>query len=439
MSLVELSPIAVGLIGIVIFFVLLALGMPVGFSMALVGFAGFAYIVSIESALSKLSLVPFTTISSYDYAVIPLFVFMAHMVFSAGLGKDLYNLAFKWLGWLPGGIAIATIAACAMFASISASSIATAVTMGLVALPEMRKYKYDDKLATASVAAAGTMGVLIPPSNGLILYGIIAEQSIGRLFMAGIIPGILEAVFYIILVIILCRLNTRLGPAGPRASFKEMMAAFGKVGEVVALFVLVVGGIYFGWFTPTESGAIGAFGAIVIALARRRFSWQRFKEACINTAETAGMIYALLIGAFLFNYFMAISTIPTELARVAGGLPLPPLGIMVFVIIIYIILGCFIDAMAMVLLTVPVFFPLVLGLGFDPIWFGIIAVRMTEIAAITPPVGINVYAIAGVAKDVPMGTIFKGIMPFVIADLCHVTMLLFFPQVALWLPTLMKG
>ena len=438
MSPVELSPIIIGLIGIAIFFALLAMGMPVGFCMALVGFAGFAYLVSLDSAFTKLGVVPYRTIASYNFAVIPLFMFMAHIVFVTGLGKDLYNLVFKWLGSLPGGLAIATVAACALFAAVSASSIATAVTLGLVALPEMKKYGYDDRLATGSVAAGGTMGVLIPPSAGLILYGIIAEQSIGRLFMAGIIPGALEATFYIAVILILCRLNPKLGPPGPRTTFKEKIAAFGKVGEIVALIILVLGGLFLGWFTPTEAGAVGAFGAIVFSLVRGRLNWQRFKEACINTAQSAGMVYALIIGAFFLNYFMAVSTIPAELARVASGLPFPPLGIMVAVCLVYIILGCFIDAMAMLLLTVPVFLPLVLGLGFDPIWFGIIVVRMTEIAAITPPVGINVYAISGVARDVPIGTIFRGVTPFVIADIFHVCLLLFVPSVVLWLPALMK-
>ncbi|MFC1902009.1 TRAP transporter large permease [Chloroflexota bacterium] len=434
----ELSPITAGFIGIAIFFILMAAGMPVGFSMAIVGFAGFAYLVSLDGAFAKIGYVPFRTISNYDFAVVPLFMFMAHIVFSVGLGKDLYDFVSKWLGWLPGGLAIATVGACAIFAAVSASSIATAVTLGLVALPEMKKYNYDPKLSTAAVAAGGTMGVLIPPSAALILYGILTEESIGKLFMAGIIPGILEAVFYIILILILCRFNPRLGPRGPQTSFREKMAAFGKVGEIVGLIALVLGGIFIGWFTPTEAGAVGAFGAVLFSLLRKRLNWKSFKDACINTAEAVGMIYALMIGAFILNYFMAVTTIPFELANIASGLPLPPMGIMGFIILVYLMLGCVISGLAMVLLTIPVFFPLVLAMGFDPIWFGIIIVRVMEIAAITPPVGINVYAISGVAKDVPMSTIFKGVLPFVLADILHVIMLLFFPQVTLWLPTLMK-
>ena len=436
MSPTELSPIVVGLIGMGILFLLLAMGMPVAFSMALVGFAGLAYLVGVDSALAKLAIVPFRAAANYEITVVPLFILMAHICFQAGFGRDLYDLVFKWLGQLPGGLAIATVGACAIFAAISASSIATAVTLGLVALPEMKKFNYDPKLATGSVAAGGTMGVLIPPSGVLIIYAIIAQQSISRLFIAGLIPGVLEAIFYITTILILCRLNPNLGPPGPKTSFKEKLAPIGKCGEVVVLIAFVLGGLFIGWFTPTEAGAAGAFGAIVIALARRRLNWQKFKNACFEALKTSGMIYALVIGAFILNYFLAASRIPTELASFVGGLPLAPLGIMVLVMLVQVVLGCFIDAMAMLLLIVPIFLPLALDLGFSPIWFGIMLVRMGEIAVITPPVGMNVYAISGIAPDVPMGTIFRGVIPFVIADICHVTLLLFIPQIALFLPGL---
>jgi tripartite ATP-independent transporter DctM subunit len=282
------------------------------------------------------------------------------------------------------------------------------------------------------------MGVLIPPSNPLILYGIITEQSIGKLFIAGIIPGILEAVFYIITIYIICRLNPNLGPRSPKVSFKEKLAPIGRCGEVVLLVVFVLGGLFIGWFTPTEAGAAGAFGSIVIALARRRLDWRKFKEACLETLRTSGMIYALIIGASIMNYFLAVSRLPTEVARVIGDLPLPPIGIMALVMSLQIVLGCFIDALAMMLILTPIFFPMAMQLGFDPIWFGIMMVVMGEIAVITPPVGINVYAISGIAKDVPMETIFRGIFPFFIADICRVALLLFVPQLALFLPSLMK-
>jgi len=432
------DPVIIGFIGMALLFFLLALGMPVGFGMALVGFVGFAYLVSVVGATTKLGFVPFNAVSSYQLTVIPLFVLMAHICFSSGFTRDLYDLAFKWLGPFPGGLAMATIGACAIFAAISASSITTAVTLGLVALPEMKKYKYDIKLATGSVAAGGTLGSLIPPSGGLILYGIMTEESIGKLFMAGIIPGVLEAVFYFILITILCRMNPGLGPRGPRSSWKEKLVPIGKCGEVVVLISFVLGGLFIGWFTPTEAGAVGVFGAIAISLLRRRLTWQSFKQSCIDTAKTTGMIYALVIGAFLLNFFLAVSTIPNVLSEFVSTLPLPPLGIMSLVCLVYVVLGCFVDALAMILLTIPIFFPLVMNLGFHPIWFGVIVVRMGEIGVITPPVGMNVYALSGIAKDVPMQTIFKGVIPFVMADICHVALLLFFPQLTLFLPGLMK-
>ena len=433
-----MDPIIVGLIGIGIFLLIMAMGMPIGFSMALVGFAGIAYLISVESAFGKLAIVPFRVVANYEFTVIPLFIFMANICFQAGLGRDLFDLAFKWLGPFPGGLAMGTVVACAIFSAISGSSIGTAVTVGLVALTEMKKYNYAPKLATGCVAAGGTMGVLIPPSNPLILYGIITEQSIGKLFIAGIIPGILEAVFYIITIYIICRLNPKLGPRAPNVSFKEKLAPIGRCGEVVLLVVFVLGGLFIGWFTPTEAGAAGAFGSIVIALARRRLDWRKFKEACLETLRTSGMIYALIIGASIMNYFLAVSRLPTEVARVIGGLPLPPIGIMALVMVLQIVLGCFIDALAMMLILTPIFFPMAMQLGFDPIWFGIMMVVMGEIAVITPPVGINVYAISGIAKDVPMETIFRGIFPFFIADICRVALLLFVPQLALFLPSLMK-
>jgi C4-dicarboxylate transporter DctM subunit len=435
----DISPVTIGLIGIGVFFLLLAIGLPVGFAMILVGFVGFTCIVSVEAASIKLAMTPFASASSYHFSVIPLFILMAHICFQAGFSKDLYGLANAWLGHLPGGLAMATVGACALFAAISASSLATVVTFALVALPEMKKYNYDYKLSTGAVAAGGTMGVLIPPSGALIIYGLIAEQSIGKLFMAGIIPGILEAIFYMGTILIWCRLSPRLGPLGPKTTFKEKIASFGRIGEILVLIILILGGLFIGWFTPTEAGAVGAFGALVISVARRRLTWQGFKTAIWETMKATGMIYAMIIGALLLNFFMAVSTIPTQLSSIASELPIGPLGIMVFVLIIYIILGCFVDAMAMVLLSIPIFLPLVTGLGFDAIWFGIIVVRMSEIAVITPPVGMNVYTVAGLVKDAPMSTIFKGVIPFIIADICHVALLLFFPQIALFLPSKMMG
>lgn len=433
-----MSPVLMGAIGFVVLFALLAVRTPLGISMFLVGFVGLWYLISQGAAIAKIGLIPFETIASFDLAVLPLFLLMAQVIFAAGLSGDLYDVAAKWLGHQRGGIAIATVGGCAGFAAVSASSLATAVTMGLVAIPEMKRLKYDPALATGCVAAGGTIGQLIPPSAGLITYGIITQTSIGKLFIAGMVPGILEAIFYMVTIFILCTWKPSLGPRGPSFSFREKVAAFGSCGEIIGLIVLVLGGLIIGWFTPTEAGAVGAFGAIVFSLIRRRLNWEKFKHALIETMKTTGMLYGILIGAFLFKYFLAVTTIPFVVADFVGGLPLPPLAIMVLVMVVYVFLGCVMDALAMILLTIPVFFPLAMNLGFSPIWFGVIIVRMIEIGLITPPIGMNVYAISGIAPDVPVTTIFKGVLPFLTADAFHVALLLFVPQVVLFLPSIIR-
>jgi C4-dicarboxylate transporter, DctM subunit len=432
-----MEPIVIGIIGMIIFFILLAIGAPIGVCMAIVGFGGFIFLVSLGSATSKLGIVPFSAVSSYELAVIPLFIFMAHICFSSGFTKDLYNVAYNWLGGLPGGLAVASIGACAVFAAISASSIATAVTLGLVALPEMRKHGYSDQLAAGAIAAGGTLGSMIPPSGAFILYGIMTQESIGKLFMSGILPGITQAILFMIVILIICRINPSMGPRGPHIPWKDKFKSILSCGEIVVLILLVLGGLFIGWFTPTEAGSVGAFGAIMISFVRRRLSWNTFKQGCFETAKTTGMIYFLVIGAFLMNYFLAASTLPQELAHFVSQLQVSSYVILFLIIIVYLILGCFIDAMAMVLLTVPVFFPLALSLGFNPIWFGVIVVLMGEIAVITPPVGMNVFAISGIV-NIPMGTIYKGIFPFLYADFVLILIIVFFPQLSLWLPSLMK-
>jgi C4-dicarboxylate transporter DctM subunit len=431
-----MNPVELGIILIVLVFVLIAIGLPVGFSMGVMGFVGVWFLISQNAAIAKISYIPFQVVTSYDIAVLPLFLLMAFIVFAVGLSRDLYNLASKWLGHLHGGIAIATVWACAGFAAVSASSAATSATMGLVAIPEMKKYNYQSTLATGCVAAGGTMGSLIPPSGMLIIYGLITETSIGRLFAAGIIPGILEAVFYMGTIYILCRWKPTMGPPGPRFSLKEKVTAFGSCGEIMALIVLVLGGLMIGWFTPTEAGAVAAIGAIIFSTIRKRLDWGKFKHALVETITTTGMIYCIMIGAMLFNYFVAVTTIPFLLSDFINGLPVPPLLIVITMMIIYIFLGCVMDPIAMILLTIPIFFPMIINMGFDPVWFGILLVRMTEIAGITPPIGMNVYIIAGVAPDVPLTTIFRGIIPFLIADILHVTLILLVPALVLFLPDL---
>ena len=431
-----MNPIEIGLIFFALLVVLLFSRMPIGAAMAIVGFTGFACVAGMEPALGLLRTVPYATFSEQSLSVIPLFVLMGSFCFAAGMSEDLYHAVHSWIGHFRGGLAMATVAACAMFAAISGSSLATVATLGKVAMPEMERYKYDPALATGSIAAGGSIGILIPPSVVLILYGIITEQSIGKLFLAGFIPGILEALFYIVVVIILTRRNPALGPRGPRTPVREKFASLGHTWEVAFLFILVIGGIYLGVFTPTEAAGIGAFGAFAFMVIRRKLTWTRFKESLIDTYKTTGMLFTIILGAMILGYFLSITQLPFELSSFVGSLDVNRYVILVLILVVVLLLGCMMDSMAIVLLTIPVVYPLVLELGFNPIWFGILVVRVTEMGLITPPVGLNVYIIQGISQQ-PMGTVFRGIVPFLMADVCEVVVLIMIPQVTLFLPNLM--
>ena len=433
-----MTPLAIGLIGLAVLFVLLLSRMPIGLVMALVGFAGFAIIAGFSDALGILGTVPYATFANYNMSIIPLFILMGAFCYYSGLSKDLYDTVHAWIGHFRGGLSMATVGACAGFAAVSGSSLATAATMGTVALPEMKRYKYDDRLATGAVAAGGTIGILIPPSIVLILYAVITEQSIGKLFLAGIIPGVLEALFYLLTIYILCKFNPQLGPPGPGTTFKQKIVSLSNSWVVLVLFLVIMGGLYLGWFSPIEAAGIGAFGAFIFALLRKKLPWRSFKESLFDTGKTTVMIFIILMGAMIFGYFLAVSRLPYELAATIGDLSVNRYVILAIILVFYLFLGAVMDSLAMMLLTVPIFFPLVLELGFNPIWFGILIVRVCEIGLITPPVGLNVYIIRGVAKDVPMQTIFRGIAPFLIADVLHVALLVAFPQISLFLPNLMK-
>jgi tripartite ATP-independent transporter DctM subunit len=433
-----MSPLTIGYLGVILMLVLMAAGLPIGFCMALLGWAGIWYFTSMEGASRMVATIPFNLISTYNYAVLPLFLFMANICLQTGLSRDLFTMVYKWMGRLPGGLAAAAIGAATIFGAVSASAVATSVTIGSVAIPEMKRYNYDPGLTTACVAAGGVLGILIPPSGIFIIYGILTEQSIGELFIAGVVPGIMLATMLMIMIVGRCLVNPKLGPVGPQTTWKEKFISIGPTAEMLLLILLVIGGLIIGWFTPTEAGAIGAFGAIVFSLVRKRLSWKGFKEALWTTASSVGMIYFLLIGAFVFNGFMALSTIPMELAGIVGGLSLPPWAIMALIIVIYIVLGCFLDGLAMILLTIPVFYPIVVTIGWDPIWFGVVIVLVTGIGMITPPVGMCVYVITGVAKDVPMSTVFKGIWPFFYVEILFAAILIAFPPIATWLPSIMK-
>lgn len=431
-----MSPVLLGIFGFILLLLCLAAGIEIAFGMGLVGFIGFWVIVSGPAALIKLATVPFYVASKVDLVALPLFFLMAHVTFASGLSRDLFNVASKWLGHLPGGMAIASIGGCAGFSAVSASSLATATTMGLVALPEMKKHQYSPALATGAIAAGGTMGGLIPPSGMLIIYGILTEESIAKLFIGGLIPGLMEALLYIITIYFLCFFKPSLGPRGPRYSFAEKMASLKNCGEVILLILLVIGGILLGWFTPTEAGAVGAAGAIGASCIRKRLTWEGFRNALTETLKSTGMIYGIMIGAFVFNNFVAASTIPMEMASTIGGLEIPSFFILLLILGTYFFLGMFLDPASMQVLTIPIYFPLIIGLGYHPLWFGIIVTRAMEISAITPPVGMNVYVVGGVADGIPMETIFKGIIPFLMADIFHVILLFIFPQLVTFLPSI---
>lgn len=432
-----MSAVFFGVLGLLVLLILLSMRLPVGYSMAFVGLGGFMLLVSPVGGLTMAARATWDQFASYNFSVIPLFILMGQFAFASGISQRLYDSAHKWLGHMRGGLAMATVGACAGFAAVCGSSTATAATMGMVALPEMRRYNYDPALATGSIAAGGSMGILIPPSVILIVYGIMTEQSIGKLFAAGFIPGILEAVAYIITISIICKINPKLGPRGPRMPFKTKVAGlWGGTAETMAIFFLVLGGLFGGWFTPTEAGGVGAGLVLILSVAMRRLNWQGFVESISSTTRTVAMILIIVLGAVIFNKFIAITRLPFALAEWVVGLDLPPMAVMGLIIFVYLVGGCFMDALGLILLTVPIFFPVALQLGFDPIWFGIIITRVTEIGVITPPVGMNVYVIKGVARDVPLATIFKGITPFLIADIFSVLLLLFVPQITLWLPSL---
>jgi C4-dicarboxylate transporter, DctM subunit len=432
-----MNPVVVGAIGIAIVFALMALEVPIGFAMAFIGVLGFTCLVNFQGAFFQAAAVPFGLISSYDFIVLPLFMFMANVVFQSGLSKNLYDCANKLMGRLPGGLAIATIGACAVFAAISASSIATAVTIGLVAIPEMKKYGYNHGFACGTVAVGGTLGPLIPPSGILIIYGVLTQQSIGKLFIAGIIPGIILSLMFIVYIYARARINPTLAPPGPRVTLREKLLSIGQAADILVLVIFSIGGLIVGWFTPTEAGAVGAGGAMLIALARRRFSWEKLKLAGIDTISGTGMIFVILIGALILNAFMSVSRVPMALAGTMTGLDLPREAILGIMVGIYLILGCLIDAMAMIILTIPVFYPIAMAAGVDPLFFGVLIVLVAEMGVITPPVGMNVYAISGIDKETPMIEIFKAGIPYVFVMLIFIAIVVFFPEIVTFLPRYM--
>ena len=433
-----MSPLTVGIIGIFFLFLLLALRMQIGFSMALVGFLGFAVLSSVGSSFAIMGMEPFKIGAGYSLTVIPLFILMGQFANHSKMGFEIYQTVYRWIGFLPGGLSMATIGACGGFAAISGSSLAAAATMGMVALPEMKRFKYDNALATGCVAAGGTLGILIPPSTVMIIYGILTEQPIATLFIAGILPGLLLTGLFILTVYIVTKIKPSLGPPGPKFSMKERIYSLKDTWSIFSLFLLVIGGLYTGWFTPTEAAGVGAFGAFAITLIKKRLTWDNLKVSLAQTVRTTAMVFLILIGAHIFGYFLTISQIPDQLSILATEWGLSKYVILALIIFAYIIMGCFMEGLALMVLTIPIVYPLVLELGFDPIWFGVIITLVMEMSLITPPVGINVFIISGISKDVPMYVIFRGIIPFWCAMLVCVILLILFPQIALWLPLSMS-
>ncbi|RLC21778.1 MAG: C4-dicarboxylate ABC transporter permease [Deltaproteobacteria bacterium] len=437
-----MSPTLIGIIGIAIMILMFLTRMPVAFVMAVVGFVGFSIMITPHAGLVLLSRNVYEVFGSYDLTTIPLFILMGQLGFNSGISKRLYDVGYKFLGSTRGGLAMATVSACTAFGAVCGSSPATAATMATVGLPEMKRYNYDDELATGSVASGGGIGMIMPPSVVLIIYGILTEQSIGQLFVAGIFPALLVTLLFIIAIYIRCRINPEQGPCGEKFTWTQKFKALMGLGETLAVFTLVIGGIFIGLFTPTEAAAIGAFGILVIAIIRKQISWAGFVKSLLETLRTSCMVMMLIAGAVIFGKFLAVTRIPFEIAGWVAELQMAPFLVMAVVIMIYFIGGCFMDALAFVTLTVPIIFPVVMELGYDPIWFGIIIVMVTEMGVITPPVGINVYVVYGVAKNVleqeiPLEKIFKGILPFLIAVIVGVIILIIFPKIILFLPQLM--
>jgi len=431
-----MSPEIVGLIGLIVLLILLFSGMWIGAAMAMVGFIGYAYIVGIKPAFAMVSQIPFTTMAWYPLTCVPLFVFMGIVIFHSGVGEDLYKTAYTLVGQLRGGLAMATVIACALFAAITGVSAPALATLGKVAVPEMKKRKYDEKLALGSLVCAGTMAFLIPPSVAFIIYGILTETSIARLFIAGFLPGILLTALFVATIAIITARNPKAGPAGPKTSFKEKVVSLKLTWPVVVLFLVVLGGIYGGVFTPTEGGAIGAFGALVISIGMGRLNFKKFLAALLEGGQTTAFIMLLIIGAYILMKFLAVSKLTILLGATVANLPVPPMAIFAAIAILYIILGMFLDIVSAVILTIPVLYPVVLTIGLDPIWYGVMVVILIEMGLVTPPVGMDAFILSGVT-GIPLSTIFRGAIPFLVAAIICIIILAIFPQIALFLPSTM--
>jgi tripartite ATP-independent transporter DctM subunit len=416
---------------------LIAMGIHVGVSMALVGFLGMAAIVGTRGALGMLQTAPYSTVASYGLSVIVLFVLMGQLAYHAGLSRDLYKAAFTWLGHLPGGLAMSTVVACMGIGVLCGSTTATTATMGIVALPEMKRFNYEGGFAAGTVASAATLGTMVPPSVLLILYSLLCSLSIGRSFAAVLIPGMSLLVLYCITACLVVLRNPALGPRGPKSSWKERAVALYHVKDIVFLACLVIGGMLTGFFTVNEGGAVGVAGALLVAAFRRTLNLKMLKQALLDAGRTSAMIFMIITGAMVFGYFLAISKLPGDLAQFFGSLPLHRNVVLIGMIALYIVLGALMDELAMLMLTVPIFFPVIKVLGVDPYWFGVIVVLVMATGMICPPVGMNCFIIAGIDKSIPITRIYKGVWPYFAAIVCMIALMFFFPGLALWLPSVL--
>jgi len=433
----ELSPDAVAVIGFVALFGLMLLRVPVGMAMGLVGVTGYAYIAGAGPALKLIGQSSMRTVTDYTFGVIPMFMLMGAFVSVSGVSKELFRAANAFIGHMRGGLGVATVLACGGFAAICGSSVATAATFSSVAYPEMRRFGYPQSFSTGVIAAGGTLGAMLPPSTVLAVYAILTQQDIGKLFMAGIVPGLLAMLLYVITIMIIVRVRPDWLPRGEQKSWGERLRGLKDVWAPLVLFMFVIGGLYGGFFTPTEAGGVGASGAFLLGVLRGKLDKAGIREALLSATRTAAAVFTVLIGALLFGYFLTITQVPQKLTEMLMGLGVGRYGVLAMIMVMYLVLGCLMDAMAMIILTVPIIYPVITQLGFDPIWFGVIIVMTVELGLIHPPVGMNVFVIKSVVKDVSFTTIFKGVIPFVVTDLLRLVILISFPMIALWLPARM--
>ncbi|MDH6593317.1 C4-dicarboxylate transporter DctM subunit [Variovorax sp. TBS-050B] len=432
-----MSPDAVAILGFFALFALMLLRVPVGMAMGLVGVAGYSYLVGPGPALKLVGQTSMRTVTDYTFGVIPMFMLMGALVSVSGVSRELFKAANSMIGHLRGGLGVATVVACGGFAAICGSSVATAATFSAVAYPEMRRFDYPQSFSTGVIAAGGTLGAILPPSTVLAVYAILTQQDIGKLFMAGIVPGILAMAMYVLTIAVIVKTRPGWLPGGEVKPWSERVKDLKNVWAPLVLFVFVIGGLYGGFFTPTEAGGVGASGAFILGVLRRKLDGPKIREALLSATRTAAAVFTVLIGALLFGYFLTITQSPQKLTEFLTGLGIGRYGVLALIMLMYLLLGCLMDAMAMIILTVPIIFPVIVHLGFDPIWFGVIIVMTVELGLIHPPVGMNVFVIKSVVKDVSFTTIFKGVLPFIVTDIVRLVILIAFPVIALWLPTRM--